>query len=205
MSAVSKIVAVHDTKLNKIVYRCYFGHISHSLHDECMHCCKGATIDELNKFIIERKAILLNHNKQFYKSSEQVEIECEKKHRWKTSYLNLKFKDRWCPFCSKYKTEKIVRAIFEEMYKSPFPSVRYDWLNGLELDGYSDDLKIAFEYSGEQHFKYIPFFHKQYADFILLQRRDTIKKNICDKRNIKLIIIPYTVDIDNMREFIKNS
>ena len=58
---------------------------------------------------------------------------------------------------------------------------------------YNKDLKLAFEYNGRQHYKFIPFFHKTYSEFLNLQENDRIKKKLCKKNGITLIIIPYTV------------
>jgi hypothetical protein len=93
-----------------------------------------------------------------------------------------------------------------------FIKIRPSFLQGLELDGYCEELKIAFEYQGEQHYYYNPHFHRNgIRDLISQNLRDKIKKNICDKTRIRLIIIPYRYtfkDIEKMtcyiNSFLKN-
>lgn len=54
-----------------------------------------------------------------------------------------------------------------------------------ELDFYIPDLKLAIEINGIHHFK--PIFGQEHLD--LVQSHDKYKKEVCDKENIKLLII----------------
>jgi hypothetical protein len=65
----------------------------------------------------------------------------------------------------------------------------------LELDGYCEELMIALEYNGIQHYVWPNFYHSKVEDFFSQRDRDQIKEDICKKRNICLIRIPYTVSI----------
>lgn len=54
----------------------------------------------------------------------------------------------------------------------------------LELDIYIPELKLALEYQGEQHYKYIErFFHKKSgeAGFKSQQKRDELKKKLAKR------------------------
>jgi hypothetical protein len=64
----------------------------------------------------------------------------------------------------------------------------------LELDLYNEELRIAFEYNGKQHYQYIPHFHGDISNFNDQQSRDNGKIALCTANGIKLIIIPYTCD-----------
>jgi len=71
---------------------------------------------------------------------------------------------------------------------------RPDWLissdnTWLELDFYIEELKIAFEVQGEQHYKFIPFFHKTEDDFKKRRRHDHEKKILCYGKGIRFIEI----------------
>jgi hypothetical protein len=60
----------------------------------------------------------------------------------------------------------------------------------MQLDVYIPQLKLGFEYQGEQHYSY----HFLYGDPQLQQRRDAEKKAKCVEVGITLIEIPYWWD-----------
>jgi hypothetical protein len=60
----------------------------------------------------------------------------------------------------------------------------------LSLDFYNANKKIAVEVQGEQHTKYVPFFHgKNKVNFLNQLRRDQNKMLFCELNNIKLVEI----------------
>jgi hypothetical protein len=95
--------------------------------------------------------------------------------------------------------EEMCRDILEEIFERPFPSVRPDWLKyhtgkNLELDCYNQELKLAIEYNGKQHYTYTDHFHRGNSDnFVSQVERDEFKKKACADRDITLISVPYTV------------
>lgn len=110
-------------------------------------------------------------------------------------------------FESKGETE--CRRAVEHLTGKLFPKARPNFmLNGvsghnLELDCYNDELKIAVEYNGEQHYKYIPYFHNSKDAFYNLKYRDDMKQRLCDQNGIILITVPYTVKHDDIEMYIK--
>jgi hypothetical protein len=105
------------------------------------------------------------------------------------------------------KHENRCRVIMETIFRAPFTSVRPDFLlykNGknLELDGYNEQLHVAFEYQGIQHRTFTPHFHKTREDFLLQQERDAFKANVCEERGIHLLRIPDTVPYDELEAYI---
>ncbi len=64
----------------------------------------------------------------------------------------------------------------------------------FELDGYCEELKLAIEYNGIQHYEFIGgHFHKGGVEkFESQQLRDEIKSDECADMGIRLIIVPYT-------------
>jgi hypothetical protein len=72
----------------------------------------------------------------------------------------------------------------------------------LELDWYCADLKLAIEYNGEQHYRYLPRFHRSQKDFKEQQGRDRLKRRLCQKHGITLIVVPYTVK--NLETYLKS-
>ena len=61
----------------------------------------------------------------------------------------------------------------------------------LELDMFNEELKIAVEFNGEQHYKFIPYFHRTEDNFNKQLLRDTEKKENCRQLGITLIIVSY--------------
>lgn len=61
----------------------------------------------------------------------------------------------------------------------------------LELDLYCEKLNLAIEYNGQQHYKHTELFHRRYLDFTKQQDRDKLKKQLCQKHGVKLIVVPY--------------
>jgi hypothetical protein len=78
---------------------------------------------------------------------------------------------------------------------------RPDWLlspnnTKLELDFYIEELKIAFEVQGIQHYKYTPYFQKEYSDFEKRKRYDDEKRNLCYGKGVKLIEVSSLIDAE---------
>lgn len=56
------------------------------------------------------------------------------------------------------------------------------------IDFYNSTIKVAIEVQGNQHTKYIPFFHgKTKIKFLDQLRRDREKEDFCEKNDIKLV------------------
>jgi hypothetical protein len=66
----------------------------------------------------------------------------------------------------------------------------------MELDGYSQDLKIAFEYQGRQHYETMYFLVDQ--DLKRIQKNDRLKAKICKDRGVSLFIFTHE---QNYRKF----
>ena len=117
---------------------------------------------------------------------------------------------QWCPTCTEGESERICRGYFERIFNAPFPKVKPDWLinpetnNRLELDGYNENIKIAFEFNGPQHYMYYPKFHKHFDDFKKRQELDYLKEITCTEKGVTLISVPHTLNYDEFQNFIKN-
>ena len=77
----------------------------------------------------------------------------------------------------------------------------YSWLPSpknqpMQLDWYSYELGIAFEYNGIQHYSYTKYFHKTKQEFLYLLECDKLKKELCDQEGITLISIRYDTDLN---------
>jgi len=113
------------------------------------------------------------------------------------------------------KTEKIsigeqaCKDAVKRIYGVDFVKVRPEWLinpktgRRLELDLYNDDLKLAVEFHGEQHYNYIPHWHRTYAGYVAQVERDNIKLKICDARGVYVITVPYYCPLDKIEDYIR--
>lgn len=68
---------------------------------------------------------------------------------------------------------------------------RSSWLEGLELDRYYPELKIAFEYQGAQHTRYVPRYHSTYNDLRTIKRHDREKRKYCRQRQIPIVYVEH--------------
>lgn len=107
------------------------------------------------------------------------------------------------------KGENECRRVLEKITGKKFHKVRPDFLqnpvtgNFLELDMYNDELKIAVEYNGGQHEKYNKFMHQGSMDkFRNQQYRDYIKQQLCSENDVFLIIVPHTIKIEKIENFL---
>lgn len=103
--------------------------------------------------------------------------------------------------------EVSVRALFEEYFKKPFPKTRPQWLvndytnQKLELDGYCEELKLAFEFQGPDHYQ--KFKYNNTDDKLKKQLfRDGHKRFECMRHGVMLIEIPYWKTKDQIREIL---
>lgn len=105
------------------------------------------------------------------------------------------------------------RRILQIIFNRSFNKARPDFLRNpvtggdfnLELDCYDPELRIAVEYNGVQHYKFIPFFHKNKEAFLNQKYRDDMKRRICKENGILLIEVPYTVKIEDIKAYIQKS
>ena len=74
----------------------------------------------------------------------------------------------------------------------------------LYLDFYLPLIKTGYEIHGEQHYKFIPFYHNSFMGFLKSQKRDREKEEWCHNNNIKLVILPYDENDSQWTERIKN-
>lgn len=106
--------------------------------------------------------------------------------------------------------ERLCCETLEKLYGVKFTSVRPNWLKNpetgvnLELDCYNDELKLAVEYNGKQHYKWPNFTGQTHEQFINQLRRDKLKLELCDLNNVYLITVPFTVKHDDIPQYISN-
>ena len=83
--------------------------------------------------------------------------------------------------------------IFEEV---PIPIIKG---KTLYLDFYMPLRLLAIEVHGEQHYKFVPFFHHNIQTFMKQKRNDHDKRDWCELNGIELMILPYNEDINEWK------
>lgn len=73
----------------------------------------------------------------------------------------------------------------------------------LFLDFFIPGVMMGVEVHGEQHYKYISFFHKTKAGYYHSLQRDQIKADWCELNGINLIVLKYSDSIEQWRDQIE--
>lgn len=146
----------------------------------------------------ENKTNLPNYEKKIKKQTPNHEIQnMGKKNKDNINIISEnKFPQKKC---NDSIGEQICRSHLEKRLGTKFTKQRPDFLKNpitntnLELDCFSEQLKLALEYNGKQHYEFVSKFHKSSTDFHNQKYRDSIKKQLCYKNGIDLIEVPYTI------------
>ncbi len=145
-------------------------------------------------------------SKVYVNNRTKLKFRCKKGHTWKATPDKIK-RGQWCAVCSEGVSERFCRKIFETVFNKAFPKARPKWLvndrtNQMELDGYNEELGLAFEYQGIQHYEYVAFFHQCKKDLERRKRDDKKKRLLCNQKDVILIEIPYTIQKKLILEYI---
>lgn len=132
--------------------------------------------------------------------------ECAEGHQWLATPNSI-HNGSWCSECSRSRSERFARLHFERLFNEQFPSCRPKWLtssrgNRMELDGYCQKLKLAFEYHGMQHFVHKERYHRHPGALAQRQSDDQRKRDLCKANGVYLIEISYEVPIDKLESYI---
>ena len=147
------------------------------------------TLDQIKKFVSTFNGKCLSE--KYINNETKLEFVCTEGHKFQKSWSEVKNSLRWCPKCSPNKLigETIARLMLEHLLKINLPSVYIKEMEGLQLDGYNEVNKIAFEYQGYQHYTDNSHFHGNNKQFEEQLKRDQQKKVLCKKNGITLIEI----------------
>ena len=159
--------------------------------------CSGTVVDSNERLAKARQVaeeqggICLSD--AYTRAHDMMRWRCGEGHEWSTQFHHVVGPARsWCPNCSKFRREDECRAAFETVTGVRFHKYRAGWLGRLELDGFNEELSIAFEYQGEQHYRFCSIFHRTEEDLRKQQDRDKLKADLCAQRGIELVCVPYT-------------
>lgn len=142
---------------------------------------------------------------EYVNSKSKLKWRCANKHEWESTYKHVLKRDAWCPICAVYYyKEHKIRNLLNYLLDTNFEKVRPEWNvnpktnKALELDGYSEELKIAFEFQGLHHYEEGVFLNSK-EDLEYIQYKDKIKKENCIDKNIKLLIIDDKINFLNTK------
>jgi len=170
------------------------GHLKYSIEDlQNIAASRGGNIIDTTY-----KGVINNHQWQ-----------CKYKHSWYATPTNI-MSGSWCPYCSSGLYEEICRGHFEQLFDKKFPKSYPKWLKSekgqLELDGFCEELQLAFEHQGDQHYNHNDYLKisKEASERI---KEYKLKVDLCNNQKLKLIVIPQLVlytKIRDLKDFILN-
>jgi len=100
---------------------------------------------------------------------------------------------------------KIISSHFptlQVLEETPIPLRRNET---LYLDFYIPLKKICIEVHGEQHYKFVPFYHTNKLNFLKSQKRDREKQEWCELNNIQYIVFKFDEDENLWNERVANA
>jgi len=167
-------------------------------------CCVGKCFDKdyhtrWLQYIVKNKRGKWTGG-EYVDSRTKITLCCQYGHTFETIPSSLK-QGSWCSVCSALKSERECSELLKLLTGYDFIKTKPDtFINPrtgycLELDGYCEELHLAFEYQGKQHYFFISYFHgDDETKFLDQQYRDALKKEYCTKYKYKLLEIPYTMN-----------
>lgn len=162
-------------------------------------------IDKMKTHAINRGGKCLS--KIYINSKTKLEWQCYFGHKFLQTYDSSR--RSWCPICKQSLSERICREVFEILFNKSFPKTKPSWLKGLELDGFCQELKLAFEHNGEQHYRKTKQFKINNSLLRLIKKRDSDKQKLCTQNGVTLVVIPQlfvlTKNVNDIKKLIKNS
>jgi len=172
---------------------------------KCIGISQRAGIEEMHDIAAARGGSVVSE--EYIDAKTKLLWRCRLGHEFWAKPNDIK-SGQWCPHCHAPRGERITRAIFESLFGKAFPKQRPRWLRSargtqLELDGYCEELGVAFEHQGNQHYstKYLSSGH----DLPAIQKRDRRKRLLCRKNGIKLLAVPDLSDrlrVENAKDYI---
>jgi hypothetical protein len=199
---------------SKLKWQCAEGHTWDALPSSvkkghwCAKCAGNAksSLEDAKAVARERGGQCLSL--QYDSIHAKLKWQCAEGHVWFATLSNVNI-GGWCPECSSGLGERICRTFFEQMFRNAFPKARPSWLINsdgfqMELDGCCDNLGIAFEHQGLQHFQQRKLFQTE-RQFEKRRSDDERKQILCNEHNITLIEIPqivYMLPVSQVQQYI---
>lgn len=152
--------------------------------------CSGKKIS--NKDYINRLPIDIEIVGEYINSYTKIEHKCSIcNNNWETKPNYILHMGCGCPFCSSSKGEKEISILLNYLeieFKSQYPIKINN--NTYYYDFFIEDLNLAIEYDGIQHFEPVDYFGGV-DQFKIVKENDEIKEKYSIENNIILLRIPY--------------
>lgn len=156
---------------------------------------------------------IVHHDKYDYSLTtfenikKKIEIICPK-HGVFTQKADLHLNSKCgCPICNsshgELKIEQYLKTNnikYEAQYHVKLQEQMFS-RNNLRVDFYLPEYNTFLEFNGEQHYRFVNFFHNSEDDFQKQVERDKRLKDYCKENKIKLIVIKYN-QIDKIEEIL---
>lgn len=200
------------TAKHRYRWSCEKGHVWRATFDSVRRgswCprCAGKKVDKRSRMTRLRQVAKKNGGRVLARScatgNSKLVFECRKGHQFESDYEHVVGQFTWCPYCRNHIGEEVTRSVMEVLTGHRFVRRHPKWLisdrgRRMQLDGYCEELRLAFEYQGVQHTKEVPrFFHRdrRFKDQL---SRDRLKRSLCKENGVTLIEIQSTRQFRNL-------
>lgn len=148
-------------------------------------------------------------------TTELSQWRCGKGHVFWRPFNTIFHQRTFCPICSQGLSERICQGAAEQLFGTPFKKTKLRGVRGvggryLELDAYSESLKLAIEHNGLQHYQPVRFGNQTEIEaakcFRKQQEHDRRRREFCRANGITLIEVPALgrqLKTDDLKGFIR--
>ena len=208
-----------DINSAEIIIRCDKNHVFPTetntllnLRAWCNECYRNdvcITVEDIKAFLARNRPGSILISTDIEKNADsKVKIRCPKGHVYEKVIKKL-----WtsqCTECNLSFQERACKTVFDGIFSKISSSHKYfNWLinergNKMHLDCYLEweGQAIALEFQGKQHREFVPVFYKSFEEFENRMKDDARKARLCEENGVKLIVVPDTVSLDEMQDFI---
>ena len=151
---------------------------------------KRYNINKVKNELFEISPNITITSKEYFRSDYKLDCVCEKGHKFKSSWDNLK-QGKGCPICKQSKLEKAIYLHLTDNNINFKTQKRFDdcrAIKPLPFDFYVPELNLCIEADGIQHSEPCDWFGGE-KQFKKQQEYDNIKNEFCKSNNINLLRI----------------
>lgn len=135
---------------------------------------------------------------------------CEVGHTFYRTYSSILNGDSFCNLCTAGFQEMLAKAIVEKLFGRPFIKIRIAGSKSvggktLEVDLYNEDLRLAVEMNGFQHYQPVDFTGKgkeaAEKNFAIQQENDRRRAAACEDAGMTLLVVRELGDVTPVEVF----